>query len=30
MGKETDKQVEEAQSPKQDQPKRDHTKTRCN
>ena len=30
LGKETDIQVQEAQSPKQEQPKEDHTKTHCN
>ena len=30
MGKETDIQVQESQSPKQNQPKEDHTKTHCN
>ena len=30
VGKETDVQVQEAQHPKQGQPKEDHNKTHCN
>ena len=30
LGKKTDIQVQEIQSPKQDQPKEYHTKTHCN